>query len=531
MEAKYLFVGLTLALTFGFVLTLNSSSAQDIMAHWSERRCDFDVLMTAFMYKPAEDTRSASDFATENFKFCIGSKSNNYLQTIFGVMFEALRKQFAASDIMNEVFGVLRTQLNSIYAPFAGLMGRFWVKFRQIGGLASRIFQHLYMSMKKAAATALASLFIALSLQAAFMNTIDLLIKVIMIVLYILMALVVVFFLPILPFLVIVLITVAGIEKSMPGSTGPMGSVFCFHKNTNVIMKNGIERISSIEPGDILEGGNIVQGVVEVPGEVLYSLDNILVSGYHSVHYEGKVIYVKDHPRSFITDKKEQTLWTLITSKREISVMGSNGPLKFLDWDEIPDTLEANKAWDFTVNEMLNGNNAINLSMLPTSPPCIDPSARVRTHQGGLIPISYIRIGTWIHDELGWTKVTGVCVRTVENTLLIDGTHITDGNWILSPSGSREWKHPTGIYIRKPLTGYQLITESGSFKIYLASNKELIVRDFTEVGSTQILESDFRVENLIKAMNKKDADKEEDEAVNVSRWNDPTSNCSTPGFS
>jgi hypothetical protein len=65
----------------------------------------------------------------------------------------------------------------------------------------------------------------------------------------------------------------------------------------------------------------------------------------------------------------------------------------------------------------------------------------------------------------------------------------------------------------------------------LASNKELIVRDFTEVGSSQILESDFRVENLIKAMNKKDADKEEDEAVNVSRWNDPTSNCSTPGFS
>jgi hypothetical protein len=350
-----------------------------------------------------------------------------------------------------------------------------------------------------------------------------------MIVLYILMALVVVFFLPILPFLIIVLITVAGIEKSMPGSTGPMGAVFCFHKNTNIIMKDGLERISSIEPGDILEGGNIVQGIVEVPGEVLYSLDNILVSGYHSVYYEGKIIYVKDHPRALITDKKEQTLWTLITTKREISVMGSNGPLKFLDWDEIPDTPEANKAWDFTVNEMLNGNNAINLSMLPTSPPCIDPSARVRTNQGGLIPISHIRIGTWIYDELGWTKVTGICVRTVENTLLIDGTHITDGNWVLSPS--REWKHPTGISIKKPLTGYQLITESGSFKIYLASNKELIMRDFTEVGSTQILESDFRVENLIKAMNKKDADKEEDEADNVSRWNDPTSNCSTPGFS
>jgi hypothetical protein len=494
MEAKYLFVGLTLALTFGFFFTLNYSSSKDIMAHWSERRCDFDVITMAFLYKPADDERTSSEFASDNFNFCISSKTTNYLQTIFGVLFEALRKQFAASDIMNQVLKVLRVQLNSIYAPFASMMGRFWVKFRQIGGLASRIFQHLYMSMKKAAATALASLFIALSLQTAFMNTIDLIINVIMIVLYILMGLVFVWFLPILPFLVLVLITVAGIEQALPGSTGPMGSVFCFHKNTDIIMKDGIQHISSIKPGDILKGDILVQGVVEVPSETLYDIDGVLVSGYHCMYHDEKKIYVKDHPRAFITDKKEPTLWTLITDKREIPVMGSNGILRFLDWDEIPES--ADDAWDSVVNSMLNAPGC--KSMPPRSAPCIDPDARVRTHQSVLVPLSDIRIGTWIHDEVGWTKVVGICERTVKNTILLDGTHLTDGNWVLDQK-TREWRHPTGLQVSNELTGFQLITESGSFKIYLATGKELVVRDFTEVGLNQIHESDVRVDTQVNA--------------------------------
>lgn len=525
MEAKYLFVGLTFVLTFGFFLTLSASSSQDIMEHWSERRCDFDVIMTSFMYKPEEDHRSRSEFASENFKFCISSKTTNYLQAIFGVLFEALKKQMGASDIMTQVFTVLRVQLNSIYKPFSGLMNRFWVKFRQVGGLASRVFQHLYMSMKKAAATALASLYIALSVQTAFLNSIDLIIKIIMIVLYILMALVVIFFIPILPFLVIVLITVAGIEQAMPGATGPMGSVFCFSRYTNVIMKGGMKKhIYTLVPGDILENDTIVQAVVEVPSETLYSIDNILVSGYHSMYDNGKRIYVKDHPRAILTDIKEPTLWTLVTSKREIPIMGSNGPLRFLDWDEIPNSIAANSSWNTVVNEILNGSD-YKIHIVPNTPPCIDSSARVKTHQGDLIPISDVRIGMWIHDETGWTMVTGKCIRNVDSAILMEGTYITDGNWILDKT--RKWNHPRDTPITICFTGVQLITQSGSFKIFLKSGKDIIVRDFTEVGSNQIFESDFRVE----AMNKKDADKEEDEALNVSRRNNFTCSCSPPSFS
>ena len=129
MEAKYLFFILNLALTIGLFTALGESSRTDVIAHWPERRCDFDVLMGSFMYKPAGDSRSVGEFSTDNFNFCVSSKATTYLETLFGSLFEVMKKQMGAGDIMTQVFKVLRTQLNSIYAPFASMMNRFFTKF------------------------------------------------------------------------------------------------------------------------------------------------------------------------------------------------------------------------------------------------------------------------------------------------------------------------------------------------------------------------------------------------------------------
>jgi hypothetical protein len=492
-----LFLLMNVTLSIGLYFILNNSSRLDVIAHWSEKRCDFDVLMGSFMYKPDTDSRSSFEFASENFKFCVASKTRDYLKTMFGSLYEVLKKQMASADIMTNVMKVLRAQLATIYQPFSRLMGNFWVKFKQIGFEASKTFQHLYMAMKKAGGSAVASIFIALSLQVAFMNTIDFVIKVIMIVLYILMGLLFVFFLPILPLLVIVLMTVSGIETAMPGSTGPMGSVFCFHKNTRVIMSNLTEEhISNLKPGDILKGNNLVQAIIEVPTEELYDLDGVLVSGYHCIYHNNDVIYVKDHPRAIKTSEKENTLWTLITHKREIPVMGSKGPLRFLDWDEIPDSKEAEKAWDRVVNALLN-KYYLTRSIPPMSAPCLDRTIKVFIHQGGWRYLREVKIGDWIqsNESRMWTQVKGICERTVSGGIGSDGSRMSDGNWILD---SRDiWRHPEGQVDSKPWTGLQLITDSGSFKIQLNSRKEMVVRDFTEVGSNLILESHARVEKLL----------------------------------
>jgi len=508
-----IFVIFNIFLAIGLAVILNNSSRLEIIADWPQRRCNFDVLMGSFMYKPDSDSRSAFEFAAENFNFCVASTTKEYLKNLFASLYEVLKKQMAAADIMTNVMKVLRAQLATIYQPFSKLMGNFWVKFKQIGFEASKSFQHIYMAMKKAAGTAVASIFIALSLQAAFMNTIDFVIKVIMIVLYILMGLLFIFFLPILPLLVLVLITVAGIETAMPGSTGPMGGIFCFHQNTKVIMSNLMEElISNLKPGDILEGGNLVQAVIEVPSEELYDLDGILVSGYHCLYHNSgngdEVIYVKDHPRAKKTSVKEKTLWTLITQKREIPIMGNNGPLRFLDWDEIPDSREAEEAWEKVANALLNGKK-IDTSVpmvTPVSPPCLDKTLKVFVHQGGWRYLREVKVGDWIQsdDKRRWTQVRGICERTVTGAIGSDGSKISDGNWILDSNDI--WRHPEGEVDSKVWTGLQLITDSGSFKIQLNSRKEMVVRDFTEVGSNLILESHTRVESLLEKASPSETD-------------------------
>ena len=496
IEPKYLFLALTLALLFGFIFIEQDGITSEVINNWSDRRCDLDIIMTAFRYKPPDDSRSSASFASDNFQFCVTSKASAYLESIFGVLFEVLRKQFAASEIMTQVFKVLRVQLNTIYQPFSELMNRFFTKFKQIGSLSSRVFQHLFMAMKKAAATAVASIFVALSLQTVFLNSIDFIIKVIMIVLYICMALVFIFFLPILPLLVIVLITVAGIERAMPGSTGPMGSVFCFHKDTRVIMKSGDEQqICLLKPGDILYDNIVVQAVIEVPAEDLYNLDEVLVSGYHCVYYENDVIYVKEHPRAIQSLKSENTLWTLITNRREIPIMGLRGPLRFLDWDEIPDSKEAEKAWEMVAYGMLNHNDTIVNSMVPTSAPCLDRELKVWIHQGGWRPLYTVKVGDWIYGKDCFVKVKGICERIVHTAIGEPGNHITDGNWILYDKDT--WKHPEGIPCDKTWKGIQLITDLGYFKIQMRNGSEYIMRDFTEIGAQNILDSHARVERLL----------------------------------
>jgi len=495
MEAKFLFVILTVFLTFLFFFVESFSNRNDVISHWSERRCDFDVLLTAFLYKPSDDHRSSSKFTSENFNFCISSKSANYLRSIFGVLYELMRKQFVAGDIMTDVMKTLRSQLNTIYAPFSSMMKKFWVKFVQIGSLSSRIFQQLYMTMKKASGIAVASLFIALSLQTTVMNSIDFVIKVIMIVLYILLALIFVWFYPILPWLIMVLITVFGIEKAMPGKTGPLGGLFCFAKGTRVILENGDTRpIESLKPGDYLLNANLVQGIIEVPGEPLYNLDGIFVSGYHSMYYNGEKIYIKDHPRAILTKIYDKTLWTLITEKREIQIHGKEGILRFLDWDEIPDTQEANKGWNQIVCEMLNGPKYN--SLVPKYAPCLDATIRVNVNQSGWVNLSEIQIGDWISCKSGWTRITGKARRRVQGGFGSLGSRMSDGVWILGSNG--KWDHFHGTTDQMPWEGVHLITDSGEFKIKILNGNEYIVRDFTEVGSDKIFESDVRIESLLK---------------------------------
>lgn len=506
MEAITLFIFIFIFLTIGFGIILGGSSRADIMAHWSERRCDFDVILSAFLYKPPDDTSSRSEFASNNFKFCIGYKTSDYLNTIFGALFEVLRKQMGAADVMGDVMKVLRTQLNTIYAPFSSMMSKFWNKFKQIGSLASRIFQHLYMAMKKAAATAIASIFVALSMQTAFLNGIDLVIKIIMIVLYILIALAIIFFLPILPVMVFVFMATAGIESVFPGRTGGMGEVFCFSPHTQVILKDKtLKHIDKLEIGEILLNGQRIDAVIEVPGsDALYSIDGVEVSGDHRIWFNKRWILVKEHPDALAISLDVPVLWTLITSDRKIPIQGTNGILYFSDWEELPSTTESAQIWDIIVQKILK-NIQISDSV-PLHAPCFDNLIMVKKYQADWVPMYTIRQGDWIMGDTRWTCVTGICTRRVSGGIGARGDRITDGVWI---KDGLAWHHPKDPVDAYTWQGMHLITESGTFKIRRATSIQYTVRDFTEVGWMNLPETYARVEMAMEP-NKKDEYEEEE---------------------
>lgn len=502
-EPSHLFVMLTISMLLIFGIVLGGSTRQDIMAHWGERRCDLEIMFLAYLYKPESYTGSAGNFASENFNFCIGTKAADYLKTVFAQLFEVMEKQMGAADIMRNVLNSLRDGIGQVFNPFSTMMNKFWNKFKQMGALASRIFQQIYMAMKKAAGISVASIYLAISLQTSIMNGIDLVINIIMIVLYIMLALAILFFLPILPVMIFVFMATAGIESAFPGRTGGMGAVFCFAPDTKVLISGrSYKPIQEVLIGDTLADGSTVEAVIELPGslETIYDLDGVYVSGQHRVWFEDtrNFISVKDHPDAIITELKLNTLWTLVTSSRQIPVKGDFSTIKFADWEELPSTPEFSEGWNKIVQDMLNSGQRRHIkdSHVPMHAPCLDRSMKVRAFQAGLIPLMNVKRGDWIFDDTKWTRVIGICERQVDGGIGDKGGRMSDGVWILQ--SDKSWCHPSGELDNWKWQGMQLITESGKFRIHTADlNNSYVVRDFTEVGIDRLAESYVREDKLL----------------------------------
>jgi hypothetical protein len=592
-----------------FAILLGSSSRDEVMQHWGKRRCDIDVLLASAMFKPDDDTRTSSAFASDNFNFCVGELVTKQLTTLYAPLFGSLQAQMGSADVFSEIMGTLREQMKNIFTPFTGLMGSNWVKFKQIGSLFSRIFQQLYMAMKKAAGIAVAAMYVGISLLIGMLNAIDFTLNVIIIILYIIFALAILYYAPVIPAIFFIILATVGIELAFPGRLGGKG--FCFAPDTPIVMSDStVKPINTIKKGDILKDGGVVETVqiVKDSQEDLYLLDGILVTGTHRVWYEEKqeFINVSEHPEATLTDKKlvelwdlstttnkipvkglsrtitfsdwedlpqhwcfvpetpivvysgevkpissiglgeilrdgsiveavlqfpgekemlydffgvkvsglhkvwsykqdkyisikdhhlatkttltVPVLWSLITSKRSIIAKGTNGLIRFADWEELPASTA--EGWDYIVRSQINTVH-LQKAPVPRVPPCLDEGAWVLRYReddkAEYILLGSVQAGDVILDSFSTgkrAKVIGLCKRRVEGGFSVAGLRMTDGIWI---RGDFEWVHPTGILDTKEWDGVQLVTDSGSFTIHgVDKEDQYTVRDFTEVGISRL---------------------------------------------
>jgi hypothetical protein len=340
MESLYLFLFILFLSFVGFAILAGSSSREEIMNNWEERRCDFTVLLASFNYKPDSDTRSSSEFASDNFSYCVSEIAANQMKIIFSPLFELLKSQMQTADLFSDIMNQLRLQFKNIFTPFSSLMNSNWVKFKQIGFLFNRIFQHLNAGMNQAGGLAAAAMYAGISLMVGMINAIDFVVNVIIIILFIIFSLVILYYAPVIPAMFFIVLAMVGIEIAFPGRLGGKG--FCFIGDTPIVLRNSTTKpIREIKKGDILKGGGTVETVIKIDNnkEELYVLDGITVTGSHKIWSEEKqsYIYVKVHPDAVESDEDPSIeLWDLKTTNNIIPVKGNSGILQFSDWEELP---------------------------------------------------------------------------------------------------------------------------------------------------------------------------------------------------
>ena len=427
----------------------SSATAADIINKWPEVRCETNNMILAGLY---------GHDVGENFQFC--------LQQIIGDSTKGVAGPFAEGiGGFSTILSKLMDSINSIRATIATLSGgifkivsEFKSRMTALMGRVKLTGSRMKAMMFRLYGTMFAVMYMGISAQTGIANFGD-----------------------------------TFIFKFI--------DAFCFLPDTKVLLPDmKIANIQELELGQKLYNGSVVEAIIEcpVPKGPIYEIYGVKVSGGHKVWSQEKseFICVNEHPDATVFGKTTSTLWTLITSDREIPVSGDRGYLRFADWEEMPATLKSAVDWYRIAYIILNGKEPVK-EQEPVKiheGPALEEGVLVYKYQGGLVAVSDLQMGDWIYDRRSWTRVIGLSQRLVSSSIGRVGERITDGNWILQRDGT--WQHPTGKSDTDKWRGYQLITESGSFTAVI-NLRELIVRDFTEVGCKNLIYS-YQQEDAVR---------------------------------
>lgn len=462
---------------FGIILL--QSSVEEIIQQWSERRCDFEIIVTAQLYKPKDDSRTSGEFAADNFTFCVKKTFKQIINTMLIPIFMLINQQLDVAETVNEVLNRLRVMIAKLFDGFMKLLDPFFNRFRNTGNAFAVNQMKILSAMGRAFGITTASLYLGMSLLTAIENFIHFVIRVVLIIMYIILGLMIFIWYLILPVFIVIIITCQALGNSPFGymSEDVCGEL-CFDPRTPVRLKGGQQKpLGDCKIGDTFEDGTIIEGILRVMGEHerMYSLDGILVSGAHLVMFQEEWIPVQQHPDALPSFVTCPFLICLRTSTRNIPLRGLQYEWIFRDWEELPANLPTSDTiWDFLVSEILN--QTASTQQVPKEVPLVKPSAQVMLKTGEYRTLEEVQIGDFIYSAEGFTKITGIYTGEAEFS-----SDLTDGIWF-QHLGETKWNHlsssdsPQGVS-----RGVHLLTESGTFWIQ-TKNLSGFVRDFTEVG-------------------------------------------------
>ena len=516
MDAKWPFALMTLGLfvLLGFVIA--QMDRKSVMANWATRRCELPVMVAGSFFKPELDPRTTSQFATENFEFCMKHVIDGFLNLIMAPVNALFGKQVnLAGGAMGALNGI-RNIAQVLYNTFSAYLAQYFRRFSTTFSEVSRVIQHLRNAAHRISAIAISLIYAGISFFRGMINAIQVVIRVVLIICAIMLIIIILLWFilfPVIPIImsaltavVITVMAMAGIlSASLSADAADKKGGFCFATGSSVATATTVIPVEGIKVGMELHGCGTVTAVIVMEGDAisLYDLKGILVSASHLVKgMDGKWKSVSEDERATATDKKSKKIYCFNTTSNNIPMKATDGTIiLFRDWEEIANDDENGQyIWNYMVSSMLNqGTNykvwESNLRSYCENP-LIGKNVEVKT-QHGFVPITDIQLSDRILDENAEEQVVrGIVEGEMEGNSISDDWVgelyvLKDGTWIREPSTLA-----SGAAIQR---GYSLITEQGTIVIRTPlSKEEHVIRDFTEVGYQMIHETYSFVETRLR---------------------------------
>lgn len=481
-----IFFVLVFILLFILGLLFASVDRQDVIANWDQKRCDLPVMMGAGFYLPAGDTRTGTEFATENFSFCMNQIIREVFTFALAPFLSLFGTQMDAAGVIRKIMTSLRGMLGTFQKKFSDLLDGVFRRFMHVGFQLRQVYRRFLDLMEKAHAIALSTVFSGMAMIVGIDNSIKFVEKVVIIMLGIIIGLIILLFVILIPFIPAIILPTIAI---LGASAGGMAGAFCFSADTHIKKKDGTTvRIDTLAIGDVLEDGSEVEGVLFFDGHGidLYQLGRVRVSADHLVYYEGlgTWISVREHPNSTRVPP-EPLLICLNTNTRNIPIDG----YRFRDWEEIPPNRpDLDTEWNRMIAAKLGTTNLYDAHEYPI----LAPYWSVKHKENGLIFLSHVRLGDEIMDlNNTYTRVRGIFHG--EDDVSFEKFWTSDSIWWRV---ANRWQQMPPSTMKVSKKGIHLITESGTFAVF-SGDSMFELRDFTEIGYKRISETyDWMKKNI-----------------------------------
>ena len=510
MEAKWPFILITFGLFVALGFMIANLERTGVINDWKNRRCELPIMTAAFFFKPEDDVRSASEFASENFNFCMKSYVDQFISFFAKPIATVFEKQVGTAVDAAGAMNMLRSLVASMYQAFTKMIGSFFKKFTGTVFEMSRMLEYFKMAFGRLNGIVTSMIYTGLTIFRGIVNFILFIIKVVMIICGIMLIIIIILFFILFPVMPIILATLGTIitavlvfsgviSSSIASEAEGQRSGFCFATDTVVVMNNGEhKKVQDIKIGDVLgDSCGSVTAIVKLDGTHvnLYDLDGTYVSESHLVQgNDKKWRSVSEDKRARPCDKRSSVIYCFNTTSNNIPIRGKTSTILYRDWEELGnDDVRGQFLWNYLILSELNRHKDYHKWKKDIKYDCevalMGKRVKVKTKYGWkyISEISF-QGGTVLNRHGKEQGVRGVIYGEVENAIYGTETWHTelyeerDDVWVKGNS--------TIIPGAENIIGMSLITDDGEFIIWDdVRKKEVIVRDFTEVGYQAIHET------------------------------------------